>query len=242
MVKLIQCLHRLPHLTFHEFHAHWLEYHAQLVRRVKGIRSYIEYHTLCNNPMARPALSSAEPFDGFAAACWDSLGALQAEMEEGTDYRAVLEDEKLFIDDTRSVTCLTQEQVIVEVEGSAPYVLVECHRHRPDLDRATFQDSWLNVHGAYGRDIYAQGLMSGFIQNHVVSHEADADMLNALNIDLDTFDGVGMAYFQSMAKFKKMASLPVVKDESFQAEDDFDDHERMVSVLTRRHEIRNIVR
>jgi len=242
MIKLIRCLHRLPHLTLEEFHAHWLEHHAQLVRRVKGIRSYVQYDTLYNNPMERPELSSAQPFDGFGAACWDSLDAYQTEMEKGSDFKAVLEDEKLFVDHTRSITCLTQERIIVEVEGVSPYVLVECHRHRPDLDRATFQNSWLNIHGAYGRDIYAQGLMSGFVQNHVVSHETDQDTLKTLGIDLDTFDGIGMAYFESMAKFKKMVSLPVVKDESFQAEDDFDDHERMLSVLTKRHAVKNIVR
>jgi hypothetical protein len=192
--------------------------------------------------MRRPAISSAEPFDGFAAVYWDSLEALQAAREGGTDYGAVSEDEKLFIDPSRSLTCLTEERVIVEVEGVSPHVMVECHRHRPDLDRAIFQESWFTIHGGYGRDIYNQGLMSGFIQNHVISHEVEENTLKALGLDDDTFDGIGMAYFESMAKFQQMASMAVVYDESFEAEEHWDDHKQMVSVLTKRRTIKSIVR
>jgi hypothetical protein len=242
MVKLIQCLHRLPQLSPEEFHNHWLRCHAPMVNRIRGVRSYVQYHTIEQNPMARPKVSGVKPFDGFAAWCWDTLEALREEMKQGGDYRDVLEDEALFIDHSRSLICLTEERVIVEVEGLPPYVLIECHRHRPDLSREVFQNSWFNIHGGYGRSIHAQGLMSGFIQNHVVSHKAEVELLKEIGIDTDTFDGIGMAYFESIAKFKRMISLPVVKDEAFDAEDDFDDHERMVSVLAVRHPIKSIVR
>ncbi|MBW2216233.1 MAG: EthD domain-containing protein [Deltaproteobacteria bacterium] len=242
MVKLIQCLYRLPNLSQEEFHDHWLECHAPLVHSVKPIRIYIQYHTVGSNPMDRPALSSTEPFDGVAAVCWDSLEALKAEMENGTAYQAVLEDEKLFIDHSRSITCLTEERVPVEVEGSSPLVMVECHRHRPDLDRLTFQESWNNIHGDYGQDIYNQGLMSGFVQNNVISHQVEKNTLKTLGIDVDTYDGIGMAYFESMAKLRKMNSLTVVYEESFEAEESFDDHDQMVSLLTMRYPVKEIVR
>ena len=84
MVKLIQCLYRLPYLSQEEFHEHWLECHAPLVHSVRPIRMYIQYHTVESDPMGRPALSSTEPFDGIAAVWWDSLEALKTEMESGT--------------------------------------------------------------------------------------------------------------------------------------------------------------
>ena len=241
MIKLIQCLYRLPHLSQEEFHEHWLECHAPLVHSVRRIRMCIQYHTFESDPMGRPALGSTEPFDGIAAVWWDSLEALKAEMESGAAYQAVLEDEKLFIDHSRSITCLTEERVPVEVEGTSPIVMVECHQHRPDLDRLTFQESWNNIHGGYGRDIYDMGLMSGFVQNNVISHQVDENTLKTLGIDLDTYDGIGMAHFESMAKLKKMNSLTVV-GESFEAENSWDDHDRMVSLLTMRYPVKEIVR
>jgi hypothetical protein len=201
----------------------------------------VQYHTLANNPMTRPALSSVEPYDGFAVTCWDSLEVAQDEIGKGSDFMAVLEDQKLFIDHTRLVTCMMQEHVIVEPEGSSPYVLVECHRHRPDLNRAVFQESWLKVHGGFGRRIHALGLMSGFIQNHTLSDEGDIDMFKTIGIDQKAWDGIGMAYFESIAQFKAMATLPMVTEEAFKAENNFDDHESLVSVLTRRHVMKNII-
>lgn len=242
MITLIHCLYRLPHLSLEEFQAHWLEHHALFARGVKALRSDIQYHTLANNPMARPAIGQAEPYDGFAVTCWDNLQALAADLKEGTVFWEAREDEKRFVDHRRSVTCVAQEHVIVEPQGACPYVLVECHRHRAGQNRAAFQESWLRIHGDFGRRIGATGLMSGYIQNHVVSCDEEEHLANALGIVQNTWDGIGMAYYDTIAQFKASMTLPDVIEEAFTAENHFTDHERLVSVLTRRHVIKSIVR
>jgi hypothetical protein len=171
MIKLIYCLRRLPHLSLEEFQAHWLEHHSQFGRRAKGIRRYVQYHTLANDPireaMLQAGVSSVEPYDGVAIAWWDDLDALRTDMTESPDIAAALEDENLFIDHNQSVAFLTREQVIVEPEGTVPYVLIECLRRNPDIDRKEYQKRWLH-HAHIGRQARAMGLLMGYIQNHTL--------------------------------------------------------------------------
>ena len=49
MLKLVFCLHRLPHLSREEFQRYWREEHGPLVRRhaeVLGIARYVQSHAL----------------------------------------------------------------------------------------------------------------------------------------------------------------------------------------------------
>jgi hypothetical protein len=65
VIKLIYCLRRLPELSLEEFQGHWLEHHADLGRRLKGVRRYVQYHTLANDPireaMAQAGSSTVDP-------------------------------------------------------------------------------------------------------------------------------------------------------------------------------------
>ncbi len=233
MIKLVSCLHRIPNLSRDEFQQHWSEYHGPLLRRVKHLREYVQYHTLGNNPMSRKKVGAEPPFDGFEVTCWDSLEELRAIVRSDPDYVVARDDWKYFIDTTRSFTALVDEKVIIELDHPSAYALVECHSHRPGQTRADFHHSWLTVHGDFGRQIYKSGLMPGYIQNQIV--DMNKDLARELALDQETFDGVGMAYYESAAQLVACASLPIVTQEAFKAEDGFTDQKRLGSVFARRH-------
>ena len=244
MIKLIYCLRRLPNLSLEEFQAHWLEHHSQFGRRVEGIRRYVQYHTLANDPireaMLQAGVSSVDPYDGVAIAWWDDLDVLRTDMTEGTHVTDALEDEKYFIDHLRSTAFLTREQVIVEPEGALPYVLFECLRRNPDIDRKEYQKRWL-AHAHIGRQARAMGLLMGYIQNHTLL-DGDTTGLEALGANADAFDGVTTAYFESIAKFKALVASPLATEESYEDEKTFIDHSQSANMLTRRHVIKDLIR
>jgi hypothetical protein len=81
--------------------------------------------------------------------------------------------------------------------------------------------------------------MSGFVQNNVYNPSPETD---ELGLDQASFDGIGFAYYHSMAQLTACISLPIVTERAFKAEDGFTDQKKMGSVLTRRVMLRPIAR
>lgn len=121
MIKLTFCLHRLPTLTREAFQDYWLNKHAPLVASHKatlGIRRYVQTHSL--DPAASADIKASrggpEQYDGVAQLWWDSFEDLAKHLatpESLAAGRALLEDEKKFIDLTRSPLWWGEEKVIV---------------------------------------------------------------------------------------------------------------------------------
>ncbi len=120
MIHLIFCLRRLPALTREQFQTYWRDQHAPLVQThasTLGIRRYVQAHTL--DPTASRALaeSRAAPveFDGVAE-IWldeDYLAGDAATAEMIAAGRALLDDERKFIDLANSPIFLTRDHVII---------------------------------------------------------------------------------------------------------------------------------
>lgn len=121
MIKLTFCLHRLPELTREQFQTYWYEKHAPLVKshaQTLGIRRYVQIHALTHamNDALRTSRDAPEMYDGIAELWWDDLESLLAAnaSEEGrTAGLALLEDERKFIDLSRSPLWFNEEKVIV---------------------------------------------------------------------------------------------------------------------------------
>ena len=122
MIKLIYPLHRKPGMTREEFQRYWREVHAPLVAghaKAMRIRRYIQSHTLTTpfdaTYVARQG-GTTEPYDGVAELWWDSTEdyrAATATDEGRAAARALLEDERNFIDLSRSPLWLSEEHVVV---------------------------------------------------------------------------------------------------------------------------------
>ena len=123
MLKLIMCVKRLPTLTREEFDKHWQNDHAPLVRKhadILGIRRYIQTTPL-NNPNAQQTLQQGRgsghvDFDGCAELWWDDLTSHLAarKTEQGlAALRELIEDERRFVDLSRSQLWYGEERVII---------------------------------------------------------------------------------------------------------------------------------
>jgi len=243
MIKLVYCLRRVKTLSLREFQEHWLEAHARFGRRLPGLRRYVQYHVLENDPireaMAQAGVSTVEPFDGIAMAWWDSLESMRELLDGNPLVAEALADEKLFIDHSRSVACVTEEHVVVEPQSHTPIVLIECLQRRSDISREKFREHWRN-HEHIGRRAHEMGLLMGYIQNDTLL--GDAGRVAGLGSGQEPFDGIVAAYFHSVTAFKALVASPLASQESYEDEKKFIDHSRSVDMLARRHVIRDVVR
>lgn len=122
MIKLMYCVRRLPELSREEFQGYWRETHGPLVReraQALGIRRYVQVHTLdspLNEAMRASRGSDPDIFDGVAELWWDSaesFGAGASTPEGRQAARELYEDEKRFIDFSRSTAFVAQEHPFV---------------------------------------------------------------------------------------------------------------------------------
>jgi len=121
MVKIIFCLKRLPQLSVQEFQRHWYEVHAPLVQKhQKALRivRYIQLHSDLGplTERLRAFRHSPEPYDGVAEIWYESREALEG-LGKDTSARAasreLLEDEKRFVDLSRSPIFAGEERAMV---------------------------------------------------------------------------------------------------------------------------------
>jgi uncharacterized protein (TIGR02118 family) len=119
VIKLTFCLHRLPHLTRDAFQKYWFEHHAPLVASYRGvlrIRKYVQLHAITEeiNEAIRASRGAPEMYDGVAQLWWDSLDDLRGAQtpERLAAGQALLDDERTFIDLSRSPLFFGEERVI----------------------------------------------------------------------------------------------------------------------------------
>jgi uncharacterized protein (TIGR02118 family) len=120
MVKLIYCLRKRADLSSEAFHLYWYEQHGPLVKSfAEAIRArkYVQSHTIASdlNALFVQSRGLAPAYDGVTEVWWDSLESLKEGMAtaEGlAAHRALLEDEKTFIDFSASRVFMSEERAI----------------------------------------------------------------------------------------------------------------------------------
>jgi len=125
MLKITFCLKRLPHLSAKDFQRHWYEIHAPLVRKHQQalrIVRYVQFHSDLGplTEKLRAFRHSPEPYDGVAEIWYESREVLE-ELGKDSSARAasreLLEDEKRFVDLSRSPIFAGEEKAIVAPGG-----------------------------------------------------------------------------------------------------------------------------
>ncbi len=122
MIKITFCLRRLPSLTRDAFQDYWLNHHGPLVkshREVLRMRRYVQLHGGFDEITEKVAAArgAPAPFDGVAQLWWDSLDDLTASgrtAEGRAAGKALIEDERKFIDLAKSPLWFGREHVIFE--------------------------------------------------------------------------------------------------------------------------------
>ena len=120
MIKLVYAIRRRADLSPEAFRKRWRDEHAPLVTRfatAMRARRYVQSHTLDSrwNATLQASRATAPAFDGITEVWWDSEADFAAALAtpEGQEAgRALLEDERDFIDFAGSALFLTEEHSI----------------------------------------------------------------------------------------------------------------------------------
>ncbi len=119
MIKLTFCLTRLPHLSRAEFQDYWRNQHAPLVQSFQDalkIKRYVQVHALAEElslPLRGPR-GAPDGYDGVAELWWERIEDMRSDDPRAREAgRALLADEKKFIDLARSPLWISQEHEII---------------------------------------------------------------------------------------------------------------------------------
>ncbi len=122
MEAIYYVVRRLPSLSRKQFQEYWLNTHGPLAKehlKSLGARRYVQVHTI-DDPMSELLQVARgiteEPYDGIAIIVGERAKIIEAVSTE-KGQRAMtelLEDEKNFIDFSRSAIWIAQEHVIFE--------------------------------------------------------------------------------------------------------------------------------
>jgi len=107
MVKIVYCITKKPGLSDAEFRRYWKQVHGPIAARIPSVRRYVQSHAIPRGNEIRPA-----DYDGVAELWFDDIDALLA-AAVSTEAMAAIEDEKNFIDHSRTAFFVAEEHQIV---------------------------------------------------------------------------------------------------------------------------------
>jgi uncharacterized protein (TIGR02118 family) len=193
MVKVVAFFKRKPGISVEEFDRHWGTRHADLVRRLPGIRRYVQNSTLASGYRRREPV-----YDGVAEAWFDDGEALRV-SGGSREYAAVKADEPHFIDGASLGSVITDEVVVVDGPDDADAVkLIAFLNRRPDLEPAAFREYWRSKHGLLAAKVPG---IERYVQCHVAPgiYRAGREPI---------FDGVPISWFRDPGSLRASGSTP----------------------------------
>jgi uncharacterized protein (TIGR02118 family) len=193
MIKIVAFFKRKAGMTVEAFDRHWSTRHADLVRRLPGLRRYVQNSTLASGYVRREPI-----YDGVAEAWFDDGEALRV-SGSSSEYAAVKADEPGFIDGTTLGSVITDEVVVVEgAEPPGAVKLIAFLNRRPDLDPAAFRDYWRGSHGPLAAAVPG---IARYVQCHTAPgiYRAGREPI---------FDGVPISWFRDADALRASGSTP----------------------------------
>jgi uncharacterized protein (TIGR02118 family) len=187
VVTVVTFVARRPGMAVAAFLAHWRTRHPDVVRRLPGIRRYVQSHVV-------PAMyAKGEPaWDGIAEIWADDTDALRA-MAASPAHAEVQADEARFLDRARTGFIVTEERVVADgAVGEAAVKAVELLTRRPGLGVEAFQAHWHGPHAALAARVPG-------LRRYVASATRAAAYRSGR---APAYDGAALLWFDSMDALK----------------------------------------
>jgi uncharacterized protein (TIGR02118 family) len=145
MIKAVTYLKRRPGMPVEEFQAYWRTQHPELVKKLPGLRRYVQSHTL------RTGYDKRQPaYDGIAEVWFDDTKSLRA-LRETPEMAAVQADEVKFIDRITMGLIITDDYVIKDGPTQPGMAKgIGFVKRRPGMSVEDFQRHWREIHGSLG--------------------------------------------------------------------------------------------
>jgi uncharacterized protein (TIGR02118 family) len=111
MVKIVYCITKRADISFEQFSRYWLEVHGAIGSRIPGLRRLVQSVAIHDQRDAFPA-----SFDGMAELWFDDMNALLL-ARASPEWRAATEDERHFVDHSRTAYFVSHERVLFDSTG-----------------------------------------------------------------------------------------------------------------------------
>ena len=194
MIKVIYFFHRKKNLPVEEFQNNWKVTHGPLVRRIPGVRRYVQCHTLLSG-YQRP---TPPALDGVEEIGFDSPAAL-ASAEKTPEWRAARADLDRFVDPGRLKCIVTKEILIKEGDIHEGMVKnIELVNRKASMTLEDFHRYWQEFHGPLAAKIE---MIKRYVQSHTLMSEYKKDKPPA-------YDGIAETWFDDTAAMRRSATTP----------------------------------
>lgn len=193
MVKAIYFLKRKPGMGLDEFGEYWRTRHAEAVRKVPGLRRYVQCHTIRSGYRAREPV-----YDGVAELWYDDVDAMRR-IADSPASRAALADDAAFLDMSRMDFILTEERMQKDgPTNSSMMHLVEFVPRKAGMEVEAFQRYWRETHGPL---VVKIPQIRRYVQSHVRpgAYRGGRQPL---------YDGVAEVWFDSTDAMRESARTP----------------------------------
>jgi uncharacterized protein (TIGR02118 family) len=161
MVKAIHFFKRKPGMDVDSFAAYWRTRHAAIVKRVPGVRRYVQSLPLGS------IYDGVEPAcDGVAELWYDDIAAMRR-IADLPESRATLEDAANFMD-TAGAGFLIAEEYVAKDQPADPSMekWIVFLKRKPGLEVEAFQKYWRERHGPLAATLPAT---RRYVQSHVLA-------------------------------------------------------------------------
>lgn len=187
MIKLIAVPTKKPGITLEQFSDRWLNGHAPYLRRVPGLRRYVQSHRVVDGPEGGNA-----PYPGFASLWFDDEEAARAAPKSPEMTAAISHSEDFSVPGATKVF-VAREHVMRDTPATPGMVkLVFFMYRKPGMTPEAFRKHWLEVHGQLA--LKHLGALRRYVQNHAVDSEYQSGE--------PAFDGLVEAWMDSMEALK----------------------------------------
>jgi uncharacterized protein (TIGR02118 family) len=193
MIKVIGVVRRKAGLPVIDFQTYWRNIHAIHVRRLPGLRRYVQSHTILSGYRGRTPV-----FDGVAELWFDDTDALRA-LGPGAELAAVRSDSAEFVDPDSYNEFITEDVVIKDGNVPANCVKnVEFVKKKPAMSPQAFHEYWIGIHGPLGSSIPQ---VRRYVQSHTRAEAYSADRV-------PPFDGLALTWFDDTTAMRAAAATP----------------------------------
>ncbi len=190
MIKLVSIIKRRAALQPEAFQDYWRTTHADLVRKLPGLRRYVQCHTLLGG------YRKGEPAaDGVAELWFDNSDALRV-LHGSAALQKVEDDQQAFIEPGEHRQLFVMEHVIKDGPAHAEGVKnIELVKRKPDMAINDFQHHWRVVHGPLGAAIPT---VSRYVQNHTTRAAYERH-------EPPPLDGLALTWFRDIDAMRESA-------------------------------------
>ena len=196
MIKAITYLKRRPGMPVAEFQTHWRTRHPAVVKKLPGLRRYVQSHTRLG------AYEKGEPvYDGIAEVWFDDTQALRA-IQGTPEMAAVHADEANFIDRATMGLIITDDYLIID-GATKPGMAkgIGFVKRKPGMPVEDFQRHWREVHGPMGINVPG-------VRRYEQSHTRLAAYKNGRE---PKWDGIAITWFDDSRALRTAMQSPEFK-------------------------------